>query len=143
MKKLTLVKDKIMIKFERVTNQETFGTDLRIQLDISHELVDDCFMYMRLNAASQSKEMIMETIGKGYEEYVKNLAKHENDLEYLDEEFSQVKVSAWREAHINDLIETSQTLIDEILDDRDAKYTSSCKNLMDKIKNIIKLIKSK
>ena len=66
--------------------------NLEIKIAVKHEIVDECFTLNRLNVASEGKRLIMEVSGKEYENYVKSLTKDPYDLEYLNNEFSKVKL---------------------------------------------------
>ena len=74
-----------MIRFSRTDQGE-----LKLEMTCSHEIVDDCFMFNRCNAASEGKILIMEQIGFAYEEYVKGFAQNKEELEYLNKEFEKV-----------------------------------------------------
>lgn len=80
-----------MVKIEKIFNQEAFIPMLRFTVDIAEELVQEHFMYNRLNSASQMKMLLMEEVGRAYEDYVRRLADID-DFEYLDKEFSAIKV---------------------------------------------------
>lgn len=67
------------------------GPKLVITIDVSHQIVDDCFIYYRFNAASEGKRLIMEAAGQAYEEYVRTLA-NKDDTAYFDKEFGNVRV---------------------------------------------------
>jgi hypothetical protein len=75
-----------MIKTEKINDK------LVITLECNHTIVDDCFLFSSMNAPSQGKQLIMETVGEAYEKYVKSLSPDSN-LEYLNKEFSAVKIS--------------------------------------------------
>ena len=79
-----------MIKLEKITDPETLSPQLKIEIKVSHEIVDDCFLFCSLNAPSEGKQMLMQAVGEAYENYVKSLAK-ESDMVYLNREFGNVK----------------------------------------------------
>lgn len=66
------------------------GPQLVITIECSHQIVDDCFMYYRMNAASLGKQLIMEQAGEAYEKYVREAAKDDGDTEYFNKEFGAV-----------------------------------------------------
>jgi len=60
---------------------------------VNQSIIDDHFSYNRLNIASNTKYAIMNAIADCYETYIKNMAISEDDLKYLEKEFSSVKLS--------------------------------------------------
>jgi hypothetical protein len=77
-----------MIKVEKIDNK------LVLTIECNHEIVDDCFLFGSLNTPSEGKRLIMEVVGKAYENYVRGL-DHEDgrNKEYFDEEFSKIKLT--------------------------------------------------
>lgn len=71
---------------------EKVGDKLIITMVVNHDIVDECFSYNRLNIASNGKRMLMEIMGEYYEQYVRKFAKCDDDIKYLEKEFSSVKI---------------------------------------------------
>lgn len=88
----------IKIRKEPVSFNET-GTDVIssryiIEIPLSQDMIQDCFMYYAIDAPTENKRMLMEILGEEIDKIILQEAQETNtDLDWLKNKLAQVKVT--------------------------------------------------